>query len=301
NYRWSRKVLSEAADQTTAPADQRVRAAEMAGRFAAQAERWGDAATSLRTAVELLPLVPRGKRVVASPAVQQHWASLTADAAACVIESGEPQRAVEVLEHGRSAVLTDFLPSGGELGRLHRTHPELADQAVRLRRLLDRPTAEPALAPIDDRGQLASSWETLLEQVRAADPGHLRPASFDELATAAQYGNDHGTLVLLNVSRYRSDALIVFGEHVVTVPLTGVPPEIIAEQAHAALNAALNRDEPSLRACLRWTWDRLVRPVLDRMGYVRTPEAGQRWPRVWWCTQGAAAYLPLHAASSADG
>src|SRR5699024_6273021 len=47
NYRWSRKVLSEAADQTTAPADQRVRAAEMAGRFAAQAERWGDAATSL--------------------------------------------------------------------------------------------------------------------------------------------------------------------------------------------------------------------------------------------------------------
>ncbi|MHA6805848.1 CHAT domain-containing protein [Salinifilum ghardaiensis] len=302
NYRWARKVLTEAAGQPTAPADRRLRAAEAAARAAAEAQRWSEAAESFAQAVELLPLVPRGKRVVASPEVQQDWGVLTADAVACTLEAGLPHRAVELLEHGRTAVLSDFLPTGGELGALHRERPELADEAVRLRRLLDRPTTEPVLAPVDDRTRSAGAWDELLERIRTVDGGHLRPVRFDDLATAAaRAGADYGAIVLPNISRYRSDALVVFGGRVVTLPLPGASPEAVTEQAHTALTAALRRDEQRLNGCLHWSWDHLVLPVLERMGYLRSPGAGKRWPRVWWCAHGPAAYLPLHAATAADG
>lgn len=301
NYRWARKVLTEAADQVTAPADQRLRAAESAGRLAARAQRWSDATASFTQAVELLPLVPRAKRVVAAPGMQQRWALITADAAACAVEAGEPETAVKLLEHGNTALLTDFLPTGGELGELHRTHPQLADEAVRLRRLLDRPTAEAVLDPVDDRARLAQSWDALLGQLRSADENHLRPAGFPELAAAGNTSAEHGAVVLLNLSRYRSDALVVFGGRVLTVPLPKATPEAAAEQAGAALAGALRRDEPLLRGCLEWSWQHIVRPVLARMGYTRTPPPGKRWPRVWWCVTGPATYLPLHAATASDG
>src|SRR5207249_3163665 len=122
---------------------------------------------------------------IASPATQQRWAHIVADAAACALETGQPERAVELLEHGRSAILADFLPTGGELGQLYRRQPELADQSVRLRRLLDRPPEEPALADLGEgdngnRDHLAAAWEELLDQVRAEpdDRDHLRLPTF---------------------------------------------------------------------------------------------------------------------------
>ncbi|GAA2809663.1 CHAT domain-containing protein [Saccharopolyspora taberi] len=300
-YRWARRILTEAAAQATAPADQRLRAAILCGRLAAQAQRWAEAQESFGTAVELLPLVTRGKRVVASPAVQQRWALVAADAAACALENGEPERAVELLEHGRSAILADFLPTGGELGELHRSHPDLADEAVRLRRLLDRGEEEPALAESSDgdRQRLTTAWAALVDEIRAV-PGHrnhLRPTPFQELAPA---GAD-GAVVLVNLSRYRSDALVVFGGRVLTVPLTKAAPEFAAMQAENALTAVQDQTSQPLAEVLDWLWHNLTRPVLDRMGYLGTPGAGQRWPRIWWAAVGAAAFLPLHAAASLSG
>ncbi|CAM06019.1 CHAT domain-containing protein [Saccharopolyspora erythraea NRRL 2338] len=300
-YRWARRILTEAAAQATAPADQRLRAASLCGRLAAQAQRWAEALESFSMALELLPLVTRGKRVVASPGIQQRWALITADAAACALENGEPERAVELLEHGRSAVLADFLPTGGELGELHRHHPDLADEAVRLRRLLDRPDEEPALAGLVDAdlGRLTTAWAALVDEVRAI-PGHenhLRPLPFGELAQAA----DEGAVVLVNLSRYRSDALIVFGGRVLTVPLSKATPDFAATQAANALAAVQDQDPEPLAEALDWLWQNITRPVLDRMGYLGSPGAGQRWPRMWWNVMGAAAFLPVHAATGRSG
>jgi hypothetical protein len=40
---------------------------------------------------------------------------------------------------------------------------------------------------------------------------------------------------------------------------------------------------------------------MERMGYLRTPEPGARWPRMWWSALGAMAFLPVHAATSRTG
>ncbi|GAA4844550.1 CHAT domain-containing protein [Saccharopolyspora rosea] len=293
-YRWARKVLVEAAEQPTAPADQRLRAAAQAGRLAAQTGRWSEAVESFTTAVELLPLVTRGKQVVAAPAAQQRWALVAADAAAAALESGEPERAVELLEYGRTAILSEFLPAGGELGALHRTHPDLADEAVRLRRLLDRPPREPVLDGVDDRTRLAAAWDDLVAEARQVQDGHLRLKPFAELSEAAR----DGAVVLVNLSRYRSDALVVFAGRVLTVPLPKADPEGAAERTAALLTAAQQGDQAAASEVLEWTWQRMARPVLDRMGYVGAPQ--DRWPRLWWSSAGPAAYLPLHAAAQGD-
>ena len=296
-YRWARKVLTEAATQTNAPAEQRLRAAALAGRISAQEQRWSEALESFTTAVELLPLMTRGKRVVASPSAQQRWASIVADAAASAIEAGEPDKAVELIEHGRSAILADFLPSGGELGSLHRDHPDLADEIVRLRRLLDRPAEDPDLGDADDRVRLADAWNALIDEVREVQPGHLRMQPFSALS---KVGGD-GSVAIVNLSRYRSDVLVIFGGRVLTVPIPHSTPEKASEQVLSLLTAAQHDDHAAMAEVLDWTWVRLVRPVLDRMGYLNTPSAGARWPRVWWSGFGAAAYLPLHAATAHAG
>lgn len=299
-YRWAHRVLTEAAQQETAPAEQRLRAANICGRLAAEAQRWSEALESFSAAVELLPLVTRGRGVVGSAREHRRWAWLTADAAACAVETGEPQRAIELLEHGRNTLLADFLPVGGDLEDLRRELPDLVDEAVRLRRLLDRPPEETSPSYEEDgRGRLAEAWSALLEEADRATGGrnHMRPAGFDQLAPAAE----EGAVVLINLSRYRSDALVVFAERVVTIPLPGATPEAAAEQARNALLAARRGDSRGLSEALDWSWRYLANPVLTRMGYTRSPEPGQRWPRLWWSCLGPHAFLPLHAATARSG
>lgn len=303
-YRWARKVLAQATGQVTSPADQRLRAASLGGRLAAHARRWPDALESFTTAVELLPLVTLGKRVVAAPGAQQRWATLTSDAAACALECGQPERAVELLEHGRAAILADFLPTGGELGRLHRDQPDLADRAVRLRRLLDRPEAEPTLVDIGsesdgDRRRLVNVWEALLGEIRAV-PGHenhLRIQPFSELSAAGS----QGPVVLVNISQYRSDALVVYPGRVVTVPLPDASHDSTLARASALLTAVEQQDTQELDDTLDWLWHCITRPVLDRLGYQRASDDEAQWPRMWWCVTGALSFLPVHAATALSG
>lgn len=295
-YRWARKVLAEVSGLVNAPADQRLRAAALAGRISAAEQKWSEALDSFAQAVELLPLMTRGKRVVASPSAQQRWATLVADAAACAVEAGESDRAIELIEHGRSAILADYLPTGGELGELHRSSPDLADEIVRLRRLLDRPIEDHELDG-DNRLHLSEAWSHLLGEVRQIQTGHLRVKRADELSE----GLPDGSVAMINLSRYRSDALVVIGGRVLTVPLTSAEPEKAESVATSLLVAAQQDDHPAMAEVLDWTWVRITRPVLDRMGYLSAPEDGDRWPRIWWSAFGAAAYLPMHAATAHAG
>ncbi|QGK71544.1 CHAT domain-containing protein [Allosaccharopolyspora coralli] len=301
-YRWARRVLAEGSDQYTAPADHRLRAATLAGRLAAQAQRWPEAVESFRSAVDLLPVVSRGKQAVAPPRTQQRWATMLADAAACAMEDGSAEHALELLEHGRSAIFADVAPAAGELGELHRVAPELADEAVRVRRLLDRPPEEDVLAgppvPAEDgrRKRLAAAWEQLLDEIRAMDgqQEHLRRTPIERLRAVGE----SGPVVVVNVSRYRSDAFVVFGGRVLPVALPGANHETLAGWAASLLDES-RPDE--IGRTLEGLWHTVTRPVLDRMGYRHQVADGGRWPRVWWCTFGAAALLPLHAATAENG
>ncbi len=115
----------------------------------------------------------------------------------------------------------------------------------------------------------------------------------------------------INISRYRSDALLLAGGTVTCVPLPGLSPARLAARI-ALLDRALGQarggregramTEPSgpnsdLSGILEWLWDTIACPVLDQLGYDDPADGAADDPaRIWWMPTGALCRLPLHAA-----
>ncbi|WP_161594876.1 CHAT domain-containing protein [Verrucosispora sp. SN26_14.1] len=178
---------------------------------------------------------------------------------------------------------------------------------------------------VDRRMALTREWDALVEQVRKL-PGFedfLKPPPLEKLLPAAE----HGPVAMINVSRWRCDALLVVdgGVRVRELPdLHAIEVEektrayltvldMVSQrwrawwqakqgagdlgQAEQELSAAEDRAEKMLRAILRWLWRAVAEPVLDELGFTATPDGDEStWPRLWWCPTGLLTMLPLHAA-----
>lgn len=189
---------------------------------------------------------------------------------------------------------------------------------------------------VDRRMALAREWDELVEQVRKLDgfEDFLRPPRVETLLPAAA----DGPVVIVNVSRWRCDALLVRTGGVDVVGLPGLSLEMVTERtdsylrvlrqvdravrkvhaarhevdqqpgiasvrrftdAKRALTAAVTERDNTLAALLAWLWDEIAGPVLAALGFSSTPN-GPRWPRLWWCPTGPLTLLPLHAAGHHD-
>lgn len=174
-------------------------------------------------------------------------------------------------------------------------------------------TPDRSIHDVDRRIALAREWDQLVEQVRRLDgfEDFLRPPRLETLLSAAE----GGPVVIVNVSRWRCDALVVRTDGVHLVALPGLTQESTVEHVNAYLAAigasrGLNRDivpaeagtrlEPELRRCLGWMWDTFARAILDQLGYTAPPRDAAAWPRVWWCPTGPLTLLPIHAAGYHD-
>lgn len=160
---------------------------------------------------------------------------------------------------------------------------------------------------------LAREWDELVEQVRGIEGfgDFLRPPRLETLLPAA----DGGPVVIINVSRWRCDALVVTKAGVGVVELPELRYEDVVAQVATYLAAVGGRQVETLRGayvrdadatvpadsvedaldeCLRWMWRSFAADVLQHLGFTGPP-AGD-WPRIWWCPTGPLALLPIHAA-----
>ncbi len=122
------------------------------------------------------------------------------------------------------------------------------------------------------------------------------PIEFDVLRAAAA----GGSVVLVNASRYRSDAVVVWADRdPVVVELPRLHQEEVSQRA-IALNEVTLETSTGLSAGLRrkqvlddvlgWLWDSIVAPVLSALPPGRAPH------RIWWMPTGYLGGFPLHAA-----
>jgi hypothetical protein len=186
----------------------------------------------------------------------------------------------------------------------------------------------------DQRMALAREWDELVERVRGMDgwEDFLKPPRLDRLLPAAEAG----PVAVVNLSRWRCDALIVTTGGVEVKELPGLTAEAANAQASAYLDGlhevekavrlvyetlrridgaehplaataaytaakeqlqdAVDGCEAMLLRITRWLWDEIAAPVLDALGITGPPAEGQPWPRLWWCPTGLLSLLPLHAA-----
>lgn len=165
---------------------------------------------------------------------------------------------------------------------------------------------------------LAKEWDELVERVRELEgfEDFLRRPSLDALVKGA----DKGPVVLVNVSRWRCDALIVTatgGAKPVELPkltaddvhrrtvayldaLDDSKPVAPAPNFAAALEArrkARDEREAVLRSTVEWLWEVVAEPVFDELGYGPSDAPTQR---LWWCPTGLLTLLPLHGAGYHD-
>jgi CHAT domain len=308
----------EAAASRSAPALKRLGAACAWGMFAASLGSWAAGADGYAVAVGLLPLLAwRGAAYDSRLRLLAEWASLAADATSCAIAAGQPERAVELLEHGRGVLWSQLLETRTDLTVLHEVAPELAIQLDEVRAALDPPRdilppgaiSEPgaSTARVTDRQMaLARRWDALVDQVRGLPEDRfkafLRPPLAAELQHAAA---GDGPVVVVNVGQWRCDALIVSEAGIRVIDLPALSQQTAIRRANNYLSALREfesggRRERAITATLEWLWDSIAEPVLTGLGHDRTPAEGQSWPRLWWCPTGPLTSLPLHAAGYHD-
>ncbi|MFJ9561490.1 CHAT domain-containing protein [Streptomyces fuscichromogenes] len=193
-----------------------------------------------------------------------------------------------------------------------------------------------ALPPSDTDRQtaLAREWDDLVEQARQL-PGFenfLRPPDIATMRSAAI----GGPVVIVNVSRWRCDALVIRPECVTEVSLPGLTADSVIHEVNRYLRTVVSfqeesglhqqaqqallksgRDRPALAAyasamrrwgrareqaeaeldhCLVWMWDSFVEKILNHLQLTAPVGGTGSWPRVWWCPTGPLTLLPIHAA-----
>jgi hypothetical protein len=303
----------DAAATRSGPASHRVQVATLLSSVAAEDGATAEAEDGYAQAIALLPL--EAWHGLSQRARQQHLTrrpGLASDAAACAITAGHPEHAVTLLEQGRSVLWAQALQLRGDLDDLRRAHPGLARRLDTARAVLDPPAdPDPAAADLvpgrerrdEARIRAAAEWDEAIAAVRA-DPrfaSFLQPPPFAELAG----GIGPGPVAVVNVSRYRCDALIVTPDGVRVVPLPALTREAAAgtaERYHRAMAEITGSDgwtpaaSQVIDEVLGWLWDTVAEPVLNALACTAPPADEGPWPRVWWCPTGPLTALPLHAA-----
>ncbi|WP_327000694.1 CHAT domain-containing protein [Dactylosporangium sp. NBC_01737] len=267
---------------------------------AATAEDWIPAGAAYAEALDLLPMLAgRSLGWDSRHAQLARLAGLGSDAAAVALHAGDRLRAVAVLEQARGILLGQAADQRRDIGALRLVDPRLAEEFEEIRDVINAdttPTSELDASPgvvaasATRRRAAAARFDDVMARVRAL--GLLRdPEPEDLLAAAAG-----GPVIVVNVSRYRCDGLIIRTTGVEVVPLPTLRHEDVTANAQMFLTATAANDWDSNATILRilgWLWDDVVAPVLASL---TDAEAG----RLWWLPTGALGVLPLHAAGRAE-
>jgi CHAT domain-containing protein len=238
--------------------------------------------------------------------------TLAVDAAACAIQLGDYPTAVELLDHGRSVFWSQASEQRTDLAELYSMDRDLAAELETLGEAIEQATFQVAASEIDISTNVnpeldavrhrrnAERWETLVGHVRSLPKlaNFLKPTPFSQLRQAAV----GGAVVLLNISQYRCDALIISSQ--ADSPVRHVSlPDISKDEI--SLHAQNLRDgensgehkwfEKNLRVILQLLWAKIFEPIVAAFPQMFL-SADSVLPRRWFCPTGPLTFLPLHAA-----
>jgi hypothetical protein len=275
-----------------------------------ESSRWVDAAIVWESVFELLGQVI--DRALSWQDRQHHvgfFATVGTSAAATALHTHGTNRAWEWLEQGRGVMLGQALDTSTDPD-LRRQRPDLAAQLDQIRaRLNAEPTnphlPEEAVGVAAQRRQAAQDWQKLVTTIRST-PEFIRfgqPPTIDELHAAISPG---GTIVAVNVTRWRCDALILTPAGTDHCPLPNLTERDAIDHANQFL-AATRSPGPTattaIRDSLAWLWNAVCEPILNHlcMTSFATYAFPGPLPRVWWIPTGPLSVLPLHAATSDTG
>lgn len=277
----------------------RIKAGRHAVRLCAFRSDWQEACRAAGAAMSLIPAMmlqslenSDKQRLIAENS------GLASDAAAVALNAGEsPYVCLRLLEQGRSILAESIQSLRTDSLGLRGIYPDMEEKYVRLCQELDLPDfAEPEAKSFSwearaSRRYVASrELEALLVEIRKQSgfEDFLLPPTEKEMQSAASYG----PIALINVSKYRCDALLVEKHQIRCLRLPDLHSNDIERRVQGrSLGSPL---------VLQWLWDTVTSPVLDALGFNHPPLSdgitSGDWPHVWWIPTGPLRRFPLHAA-----
>ena len=231
--------------------------------------------------------------------------SLASDAASAAIDANELEKAVELLEQGRAILWSKMKGYRYPLDQLRHVNTQLADELEEISLQLEQLALSSESGPIDrprlnldvqlqKNRILSAEWEQIVRQIRKIDGFHnfLQAVPFPTLQTAAV----EGPVILINISEYHSDAIIILIDRPPTlVALPNVEPAHLTrlgEQLALAQQPDTTNPSNLILPILRYLWNDIVSPVCDCLTQLAVPHNS----RIWWCPTSELCTLPLHAA-----
>ncbi|KAH7013791.1 TPR domain-containing protein [Ilyonectria destructans] len=276
----------QALAHSSSPASERLPPGQELMGLYAEAELWLNAYQASNTTMSLIPLL--ANRSLENSDKQyflSEVSNMASDATAIALMAGKTAYdAIQFLELGRGVIIGSLNETRGDMSMLQEKHPLLAEAFIQLRGRLDSPRSlmQPHANQFHDAGQ---KLDTTIQTIREL-PGFdrfLLPPSEDELTAIAS----EGPIVLVNVSYYRCDALIIEKGGLRTLPLSSLTRREVEARA-----MSINKADKEL---LEWLWKTIGNPILSALGFTKPPTEGN-WPRIWWIPTGPLCTFPIHAA-----
>ena len=298
------QVTQHAWNCKNAPPFVRIRACTLALRLLQSQEDFESAYSLSVEAINLLPYIHnRSLDHQDQQYVVSHFSGLATSACSLALQTGKgPEAALEVLEQGRGVILRLLMDDRSNTSELKAVYPELCVQYESLRFEVNKPVKDVT----DDRTRTATStsrMEAIAKLEKCVRGIQQRPgfSQFHKGLTAKQMRScsTAGSIIVVNITNLRSDAVIVTANAFKVLPLPGLS----AGQAKDWINQDLTttslndrgRKNKAYLQFLSWLWHECVRHVLDELYCYMQPSANDL-PRVWWVGTGLASSFPFHSA-----
>ncbi|KAK5693657.1 hypothetical protein LTR97_010226 [Elasticomyces elasticus] len=287
-----------ALDQANSPTLMRVTAGKLVMEHSASIGEWDRAHRAASKAIELVPrLTVHSLETMDKRHLLNQVVGLASDAAAIALNADHSAvEALALLEQGRGVLAASLEEIRVDITDLQARQPALAEHYVRLCGILDAPVMRADLKAMDgrqlpwnvptvDRSQASGELDTVIADIRKQPgcSGFLLSPTAVQMSAAAECG----PVVLINVSQYRCDAILIELGQITSLSL----PELKLQD----LEGKGQGDVLGSVKVLGWLWGVVARPVLDALGYTQPP-SDDDWPSMWWIPTGPLSRFPLHAA-----
>ncbi|KAJ6439162.1 putative reverse transcriptase [Purpureocillium lavendulum] len=235
--------------------------------------------------------------------VMSTFAGVAANVCACLLAIDQSARALESLERGRAVIISELVDGRDDLSALRHDYHDIACRYERLRDEIndtsrDREEGSTRRAEVaNQRRETLAELNRCVLEIRGL-AGYERFLLGQTVAEMQECALE-GTIVVVNITDFRSDAILLSKRGIWTLNL----PRMLALDAKTWLSkkwtgGEVRRSERARKnkeylEHLVWLWDVCVKPVLDALDTDHTQDA---LPRIWWIGTGLGSSMPFHAA-----
>ncbi|KAG7424334.1 hypothetical protein Forpi1262_v014530 [Fusarium oxysporum f. sp. raphani] len=288
--------LYEAWNTCTAIPFVRIRSAARCIKLLAPQDKLDAAAQLGKAVIRMLPSV---NTKLLDRTDQQYiistFAGVAADLCALRLTMNQVEDALLYLEQGRAVILSQLIDNRSDVSDLAKNHPKIACRYEELRNDVNTP-----IRSLEQDAAREQALNACIDEIRTIQ-GHER-FLLSQTTAEMQECAAGGTIVVVNITEYRSDAILILPTIIDAINL----PDLLASDVETWLDkdwtyqrperAVKNRDYSRY---LAWLWKSCVKQVLDRLHGLHT-SAGCDPFRVWWVGSGLASTMPFHAAGIHD-